>query len=293
MLRGPFRLIVQTRWRWTPARILVALHARRSAEAIAEWKARDAAAPLIVVLTGTDLYHDLPAGDAATRASLDAADRLLVLQEDALAALEPRWRSKARVIHQSAPLLAHRPARGGLLRCVVVGHLRDVKDPRTVFEAMRRLPEKARVRVSHIGAALDPDLGREARRLAARDPRYRYLGALPHGLTRAAIQRADLLVHPSILEGGANVIVEAITAGTPVLASRMSGNLGMLGESYPGYFPVGDAEALARLLQRATDPAFRKTLDRACRARRPLFAPRAEQATLRAVVREMLVQGRR
>lgn len=293
MLRGPCRVIVQTRWRWTPSNVLVALHARRSAEAIAEWKARDANAPLVLVLTGTDLYHDLPSGDAATRASLDAADRLVVLQDDALSMLPPRWRAKARVIYQSAPLLAHRPARGGTLRCLVVGHLRDVKDPRTVFEAVRRLPREAAVRVGHIGAVLDAELGREARQLAARERRYRYLGALPHGLTRAAIQRADLLVHPSILEGGANVIVEAVTSGTPVVASRMSGNLGMLGESYPGYFPVGDAEALAQLLQRATDPAFRKGLDRACRSRRPLFAPRAEQAAVRAVVREVLVKGRR
>ena len=70
----------------------------------------------------------------------------------------------------------------------------------------------------------------------ARDPRYRWTGALPHGLTRCAIRNAHLLVHPSLMEGGANVIVEAITAGTPVIASRVSGNVGMLGRNYPGLF---------------------------------------------------------
>lgn len=286
-------MIVQSEWRGEPARGLVALHARRSAESIREWKRREPHSPLVLVLTGTDLYKDLPTGDAATRASLDAADRIVVLQDDALRQLEPRWRAKARAILQSAPLIAHRAGPPGTLRVVVVGHLREEKDPRTVYAAMRALPADAPIRVSHIGASLDAVLGREARALAAREPRYRYLGALPHGLTRAAIQRADLLLHPSIMEGGANVIVEALTAGTPVLASRMSGNLGMLGSDWPGYFPVGDALALRDLLVASLAPALRRSLARAAAARRSRFAPAAERSALRALARELGLQGGR
>ena len=111
------------------------------------------------------------------------------------------------------------------------------------------------IRVRHIGAALDPTLGEAARELARGEPRYRYSGPLPHGLARAALRSAHLLVHPSIVEGGANVIVEAVTAGTPVVASRISGNVGMLGADYAGYFEPGDAAALAeRLVQALEDP---------------------------------------
>jgi glycosyltransferase involved in cell wall biosynthesis len=94
------------------------------------------------------------------------------------------------------------------------------------------------------------------------------------------------------MEGGANAIVEAVTAGTPVLASRISGNVGMLGPDYPGYFEVGDAAGLARLLRRSVEERrFVASLERACARRRPLFRPEAEARALRRVVAGVLVQA--
>ena len=127
-----------------------------------------------------------------------------------------------------------------------------------------------------------------------RDPRYRWNGALPHGLARSAIRNAHLLVHPSVMEGGANVIVEAITSGTPVAASRVSGNVGMLGRNYPGYFGVGDAAGLARLLAGLLeDRAALRALVRACEERRKLFSPAGEQRALRRLVQGLLGTKRR
>ena len=85
------------------------------------------------------------------------------------------------------------------------------------------------------------------------------------------------------------MIAEAARLGTPVLASKMSGNVGMLGTRYPGYFPVGDETALARLIARVADErAFHARLKRALHERRPLFAPRAERAALLSVLAEAL-----
>ena len=58
------------------------------------------------------------------------------------------------------------------------------------------------------------------------------------------------MVLSSLSEGGANVISEAVAAGVPVLASRIDGSVGLL-DDYPGYFPVRDTAALARLLERS------------------------------------------
>jgi putative glycosyltransferase (TIGR04348 family) len=288
MLRDRFKVIVQSEWVGLPCDALIALHARRSAGSIARYREQGSSAPLAVVLTGTDLYRDLPGSNDA-RASLDMADEIVVLQDDALRHLERRWRRKARVVFQSAPLLApgRKPRRA--LRCVVVGHLRAEKSPDTIWDAIARLPPGLPVEIRHVGAALDEELGRRARECEMRDPRYRYAGALSHARTRAAMRTADLLIHPSIMEGGANVIVESIMAGTPVLASRMSGNVGMLGRDYPGYFAVGDASGLAALLvQAAGDPAFRERLERACAKRRPLFRPEAELRAVRRLVTDLL-----
>ena len=287
MLRDRYRVIVQTAWAGERVDALIALHARRSAESI-EAFAEQAPERIAVVLTGTDLYRDLPGSTQVAR-SLDIARRIVTLQDEAPHLLAPRWRRKAEVIFQSARALRARRKRPGRLDCVVVGHLRDEKDPLTLFRALPLLPSDLPIRVRHIGAPLDPQLGRAARALQHRDSRYRYSGALPHGLARAAIQGSHLLIHPSIAEGGANVVVEAITAGTSVLASRIPGNVGMLGRRYPGYFEPGDASGLARCLVKALrEPRYLRRLQEGCMARRPLFAPAREARAVRALVASLL-----
>lgn len=288
MLRDRYRVIVQSRWEGESAQAMIALHARRSAAAIAGFRATASGKRIAVVLTGTDLYRDLPESREAI-ASLDSADRVVVLQEDARRFLEPRWRSKCEVILQSATLLTPRAKTAGRLSCVVVGHLRQEKDPATVFRAMAQLPRDLPITIRHIGSAIEPELGEAARALARNDPRYRYSGALPHGLARAAIHSAHLLVHPSVIEGGANVVVEAITAGTPVLASRISGNVGLLGSDYPGYFEPGDASGLAaRLVQALESRRYLASLRAACARRRRQFRPEVEARCVRELAAALL-----
>src|SRR6516165_3939553 len=119
------------------ADLLIALHARRAAKSIARWHERRPDAPIAVVLTGTDLYRDLPA-DADARHSLECASRIVVLQGAALARLDAKARAKAVVVVQSATALrAEHTARDPDF--VVVGHLRDEKDPLTVMRAARLL----------------------------------------------------------------------------------------------------------------------------------------------------------
>ena len=288
MLRDRCRIIVQTQWGGNAADLLVALHAHRSAESVSRFHDETPAAPIAVVLTGTDLYRDLPGSAEASR-SLDLAHAIVALQDDAPRLLAPRWRRKAEVIYQSAlPLRPRRKSRDRL-DCVVVGHLRAEKDPLTLFRALARIDASLSVTVRHIGAPLDGALGAAARRLQSEDPRYQYAGALAHGLTRAAVKSAHLLVHPSLMEGGANVIAEAVTSGTAVVASRVSGNVGMLGRDYEGYFEPRDASGLAlRLVQACEDRDYLARLERQCAARRALFSPAAEARALRALVARLL-----
>jgi putative glycosyltransferase (TIGR04348 family) len=270
-----------------PADAMVALHARRSAASIAAWRAALPQAPLVVALTGTDLYRDID-NDADAQRSLALADRLVVLNTLGPDRLPAALRGKVRVVLQSCSARASGPRPQRFLRAIAVGHLRAEKDPRTLFAAVRRLAGRGDIRVDHIGAALDPVLGEEARALAAVQPGYRWLGALPHAQARRRIAQAHVLVHASRIEGGAHVVIEALRSGTPVLASRIDGNLGLLGATWPGLFEPGDAAALAALLQRARDDAtMLPALTAAAAARAPLFAPAAESAALHAVLAEL------
>ena len=278
---------------WTSADpapdLMIALHARRSAAALAAFAQAYPARPRILVLTGTDLYRDIDSSPEA-RASLDIASALVLLQPDGLRRLPPHHRAKAHVIFQSAPALAPAPgapARRHIDFCMV-GHLRDEKDPLTYMRASA-LVRQPKARLLHIGGALDPALGEAAAQTAAANPRYRWLGPMPHGATRQRMKRCHAMVIASRMEGGANVIIEAVTSGVPVLASDISGNRGMLGDGYAGYFAPGDAEALARLIDRSIlDRAFHAQLVRQCAARAALFTPAAEQAAVRDLVDNLL-----
>lgn len=284
LLRGDFHTRVIGGWHGEPCEALIALHARRSAEAVAAYTAAHPTRPCVVVLTGTDLYRDI-ADDAAAQASLQRATHLVVLQDRGLAALPPAWRDKACVIFQSAPPRTPAPPPQRVLHVLGVGHLRAEKDPQSLLRAATRLAQRRDIRIDLIGAGLDPLLGDAARSAQTASPQFRWLGARPHAETRQRIQRAHLLVNSSRLEGGAHVILEAVQSGTAVLASRIDGNVGMLGPAHDGYFEVGDDAGLARLIERARDDApFLARLRAQGEQRSPLFASALEQQRLRALI---------
>jgi putative glycosyltransferase (TIGR04348 family) len=291
------RLTIGQEYDETPCALCIALHARRSHPAVVQYRRRYPAGPLVVALTGTDLYRDIRTSRLAQE-SLELADRLLVLQPKGRAELPPRLRRKVRVIYQSAeptdvPMVKNHP----FFAACILGHLRPEKDPFRAALALRLLPADFPLRVVHAGAALDADLAGRARALAAQDPRYRWIGEVPRWQARRLLARSRLMVLSSRMEGGANVISEALVDGVPVLASRIPGSEGMLGERYPGFYPVGDTDALAQLLYRAvSDPEYYKRLKKWCDRLAPRFEPARERAAWKRLLQELIrvpvTQGR-
>lgn len=297
-------IVVQQQWDGLPCDALVALHARRSADSVArfaQWreaapgaKRHDATRPgLAVVLTGTDLYRDLP-DDPDARRSIALADRLVVLNRRGTRALPETHRAKAVAILQSAATLRPLPPREGRFDLLLVGHLRPEKDPMTAARALALLPHP-QLRLRQVGDVHRADgtgaQVAEAFAAAARaDSRIELLGPRSHAATRAIIRRGRLLLLPSLMEGGANVLIEAVASGVPVLASRIDGSVGLLDEDYPGYFPVGDATALAALVDRAvTDAGWLESLRATSQQRAARFAPALERAAVRALVDNLLL----
>lgn len=277
---------VQVEWDGRPADLMLALHARRSFASIRAFAGRFPARPLIVALTGTDLYRDIRE-DADARQALELAHRLIVLQERGPDELAAHLAARTRVIYQSAPDIARRPAPANTFEVLVIGHLRTEKDPFRAALATAYLPEHSHIQVTHLGNALSEDMAETAELTQNRLPRWHWAGEVPHATVLKRLARAHLMVISSVMEGGANVICEALAAETPVLASRMPGNIGMLGEAYPGYFPVGDERQLASLMSQAeTDPGFYTALLSHARSRRALMRPEQEASRLRQVVAE-------
>ena len=264
---------------------MLALHARRSSASIHAWARACPDQPLVVVLTGTDLYRDIKT-DADAQQSLALATRLVVLQDAGLTAVPEAWRSKTSVIYQSARQLLPAARSERTFSALMVGHLRQEKDP-LIFMQAACSDHAEGVRFVQIGNGLDPSLAEAAQATARRTPRYRWLGGLTRAETRQHIKRAHVLVNCSEMEGGAQVIVEAIQSGTPVLASRISGNIGMLGSDYQGYFEPGSGTGLAALVRRcAAEPDFLALLQRQCRDRAPLFQPEQERRLVLNLVQD-------
>ena len=272
----------------SPTDLMIALHAWRSAESIRRFRALYPDRPLIVALSGTDIYEYIARDRAPVLHSLACADRLLALQDLVRRRVPMRFRSKLRVLHQSAHPL--RPGRKSTrsFDVAVIGHLRHVKDPMRAALAARRLPASSRMRIVHYGAAENPRWAAAAKAEMARNPRYVWRGDRPRAEVGRLLGRARAMVLSSRSEGGANVISEAVAAKVPILASRIDGSVGLLGRDYPGYFPVGDTAALARLLHRVeSDPPYLSRLQRAIARRALLFRPAREKAAWKKLIREL------
>jgi putative glycosyltransferase (TIGR04348 family) len=273
------RVRVAADWNGEPADLMVAIHAWRSAKAVARFKARHPERPAILQLSGTDIYGYIKRDPGPTLRSMFLADRLVALNEFAWRAIPRQLRDRLVVIFQSAERPRRRKPGKRTVVVSVIGHLRDVKDPLRAAAAARLLPAGSRVRIEQAGGAYTPQWAVRARAEMKANPRYLWHGDVTRAAVRRLLGRSHAMVISSLSEGGANVISEACVAGVPVLASRIDGNVGLLGPDYPGYFPVGDTRALARLMRRLEEePRFARKLARAAKARARLFTLRRETA---------------
>ena len=87
---------IQVDWDGSATDVMLALHARRSHASIRNYVVCYPDQPLILALTGTDLYRDIRT-DPEAQASLQLATRMIVLQEMGLQELTPTLRRKTAV----------------------------------------------------------------------------------------------------------------------------------------------------------------------------------------------------
>lgn len=237
------------------ADILITLHAIKGAPAVFDFKKKTPKGKVIILLTGTDIYQGLPEGSQIGEDALQLADRIVVPQEAAIQKLPEKVRGKTVVIRSSLDSIAVKatPSQSPFV-ISVVGHLRPVKRPFLTIETLAQYPEWSDLEVWQIGQALDEEMRKTAEFWMEEDKRYRWCGGLPRGESLALCAKSSLTINSSILEGGANSVLEAMTMGVPVLASRIEGNVGLLGDDYPGYFEEGEmAKALEAIMHQRVD----------------------------------------
>jgi putative glycosyltransferase (TIGR04348 family) len=271
-------------WSGGDVGVLIALHAYRSHQSIVQFKKKYPSRPIVLILTGTDLYRDMQ-NHSEVLQSMEMADQLIVLQSSALDSIPPSLRYKAQVIYQSVEIDLPNPVAKEDFLVSIIGHLREEKDPFCVARSLLLLPSDSKINVRHLGQAMSSQMEDLARNFHATLDRYQWIGEVSHENALRMLSQSRLMVISSRMEGGAHVVSEAIALGIPVIASDIPGNRGLLGEDYPAYYPVGDESALANLLYRSeTMPTFYASLQKHIDLRRELIKPAREKLSIQAMV---------
>jgi putative glycosyltransferase (TIGR04348 family) len=279
---------IATRFTGQDADVMIALHAWRSAESIQQFSAMFPNRPLIVAITGTDAYRFIHSHPDTTLQSIRLANYIVGLHDLIGNTLPKDAQKKLHVIYQSAQSIAKREPYQRYFHVSVMGHLREEKDPLRPALAARLLPVSSRIHIHQFGKAHTPQWALQAREEMKTNPRYTWHDEIPHYKIRQVYRRTNLLVLPSRMEGGANVISEAIVAGVPVIASAIEGSIGLLGTDYAGYYPVENEQALSELLLKAeTNKVYYAKLEQACIAKQPLFTLENETSEWKKLLKKL------
>ena len=285
-----FSVEVSESWSGGDAGLLIALHAYRSHQSIVQFKKKYPSRPIVLMLTGTDLYRDMQ-NHSEVLQSMEMADQLIVLQSSALDSIPPSLRYKAQVIYQSVEIHLPDPVAKEDFLVSIIGHLREEKDPFCVARSLPLLPADSKITVRHLGQAMNSQMEDLASNFNKTLNRYQWVGEVSHADALRTLSQSRLMVISSLMEGGAHVVSEAIALGIPVIASDIPGNRGLLGEDYPAYYPKGEERALANLLYRSeTMPSFYASLQKHIGLRKELIKPVREKQSIQEMVGALITK---
>ena len=279
---------ISNRWPGKNTNVLIALHAYRSHSSIAQFRKLHPNRPIILIITGTDVYRDMASHPEVLK-SMEISDAIVVLQSAALTMIPKHLQTKTHVIYQSTKSVKRKALLKKSFLISVIGHLRPEKDPFCTAESLKYLRPESKIQVLHFGKAMSLDMKSLAKAYSKELKNYQWLDELSHPETLQQLSRSHLMVISSLMEGGAHVVTEAIAIGVPVIASDIPGNRGLLGDDYPGYYPAGDAKALALALQKAEfEPSFYKSLEAHIKKRVRYAQPSAEKRSIKSLTESLL-----
>ena len=272
------------------AEVLIAINAAKKNSEIIEFKARNSNAKIVSVLSGTDIY---PEPLEKTIESMKLSNALVALQPDGLLKVPECHRGKTFLIYQSVESIINVSSpmeHISEFRVTLIANIRSVKDPLVAPNACKLLSISSKIKIIHIGYCLERNLGVILSKESESNERYNWIGGLNELDTRETLSQSDVLLITSIDEGAGRVVGEAIELGVPIISTRNSGVLGLLGDNYEGYYPVSDSNLLSKMLMRAeSDPNFLQSLYEQCQSKAHLFSPEVEKQSWSQLISKISV----
>lgn len=235
------------------------------------------------------------AGSAIEGALLPRADAVVTLTERAADALRPQLGDRVHVVAPgSDPARYEGPLEDpfphvGRPRVVFVGRLAKAKGLDVLIEAVPRMRASAEIVIVGDGPERTR-LEESARRVS---PHVRFTGFVPPERVPAVLTHADVLVLPSLYEELGSILMEALQARLPVVASEVGGIPSAVTDGANGLLvPPGDPAALAVALDRVVaNAALRRRLAEDAAARAPLYSWDAVAERMLAIYRGVATPG--
>lgn len=231
---------------------------------------------------------------AAFRALLSEADRIVAVSQWAIDLLRLNGVPADKIIlsrhgirSTARPVAPDRP--DGFLKLAYFGRLSPEKGVHMLLEAMAVMRD-APLRLDIYGVVSDASgekYKRRLERLIGDGSNVRFLEPVPHGLVTAELLNYDALVVPSLcLESGPLVVLEAFSAGVPVIGSDVGGVREMVRDGVDGLLvrKASAGEWAAVLRQLSKEPLLLKKLKSGVRRPRESSEAAAEMAALYAAL---------
>lgn len=225
--------------------------------------------PVVVSLRNLNIYdrrfYDTPRTrllNAMVQAGLRNAQRVVFPSAAAADQIRERVRvdaERVRVVHHGIAMESFEgaadPPATDVRYLFLAANLERHKNFETLFEALLRVRNTDLQLWLAGGYSLDPDWAGHLRELVAGhglEERVRFLGPVPYAEVLGYYRGAAALVFPSLLETFGHPLLEAMLAGTPIVASDLPA-FEEIAQDAALYFPARDPDALATAIDRVVD----------------------------------------
>ncbi len=237
------------------------LHAEKGSHVIKELAAKNV--PVVLVLTGTDLYRDIISTKNSKKErcfrSIQLASAIVVLHENAVSDLLKVVsfpRERIFVVLQSVVDFKKRTflfKKKNHYKILLLSNIRKEKGIIVAIsgflEFQKNIDARTKFTLDHIGGVLDQGYFKKITNLLEGVKSVSFLGSIEKDKLQTMLASYDLLLHSSFIEGGSLVIQEAQNAGLPIIASDISCHAALLGSAYVGLHSVGSAKDVSEKLK--------------------------------------------
>ncbi|MEQ8222060.1 MAG: glycosyltransferase [Candidatus Eremiobacterota bacterium] len=250
----------------------------------------------IVTLAGNDINKYLFSSEkvAPCRTGLENADRIVALSHDLLdkASCIADIKHKGTVIYNSVliPPCRWKEQENKIFTVGCAGIFKYAKGLPYLFKALGEVAKKENISLHLAGKVREEEKENFDKMVKDTGIEPHFTHSIPHEKINDWLLTLNLFVLPSLTEGCPNILMEAMAAGLPCIATRTGANEVLVEDGISGLLvPRGDSKALERaIFEVINNSSLRKSLGEKAREKMKAFSPEKEKKAWEILYRELI-----